>query len=99
MYVLCLFVVCITACQPSKMRNGFDKRLVCELRGGGFMMAFDGGSTANASAGNTSVTRFIHRIWSGNSGNGQPTAMAVKITSTSPRLWENIMCTNLVMFE
>jgi len=57
------------------------------------------GSTANASAGNTSVTRFIQRICSGRRGNGQPAAIAVKITSTSPRLWENIMCTNLVMFE
>jgi hypothetical protein len=52
----------IAACQAINRRNGIDNNEALELRGGRFIISGDVGSNANASAGNTSVTRFIQRI-------------------------------------
>ncbi len=50
------------------------------------MMSGSAGSTPNASAGNPSVTRFIHRICNGSSGSGMPRNGATSITQISPEL-------------
>ena len=46
-------------------------------RGGRFITSGAEGSSASASAGNTSVSMFSYRIWSASSGSGQPTMRAV----------------------
>ena len=55
-------------------------------RGGSFMISLSPCSRPRANAGAPSLTRFSHNSWTGRSGIGMPSNMALKMIRISPTL-------------